>query len=782
MHALPTAGGGLNRAAPLFSHDNAHLIVAQGSGLIILDAQDLRVVRRLGETSKRRAADRTAGSFHASEGDALITAMALNPLCKEEVFAGCRTGLIFRWNFVRGELMGVLSTKIRIQRMFGAAEGNLHDRVFVGGKALGGAGDGAARRQKLYCIRAGNFKTAAVQRVAELGPSEDVVAALSKDGRHLVWAVANVLHVWDVVNDAGQEHLQEIRVQGGKIARLAMHPSEPIVYWSNEAGEMFVKHLEHAEKGTARDAQVHWHSQAPTDMVVTGDGLRLLTGGAEGVLVSWSFDPLRKAFLPHLGSPIVGIASSSTGSHYAVLLACNSVLMILPGTMKPTARFDCLKSSPNGLKLANGPIRDPRNSSAILLNSVPGELQSFDPVRNCSSGRDIDVCGQNIVTRGGDGQVLVQSDVHCVAFSADGLWMATYERRNTSERHLQHDSLRFWRLRSDDSDDYELFDTIEGPHQDIIHQMAFVSVPFGGVYRCLTVGADGAAKLWANNNVRIDRTDPLTGRARPKTAWTHVTSLSFRALPCRAVAGSADGSIMAISFGLVVALFDPLSGKLLGTLSAVQGTGAIKEMAFLGDHLMGLDDNSLYSWEVPSLRLLWALQFPAVHGLKAHPAGKVCSLLVTTENGEAPRRVSSALVFRPETGIPADCFAHDCELLGCEFVSTATRGEYVLACLDIHNHIIMRAFTAKVRLPRAAETNKYVDQRKKALAPESIDALAKTKKTQEKPTTQPPPRKLILPQVSEEKLFLSHIPSHQLPNTLEAFERFIRFKLPARSQ
>lgn len=777
MHLLCTSGGSLNKVAPLFSSDNSHVIVAQGPGLIILDAQDLRVVRRLRETPKQRATDK-ASTLPLDAPESVITAMALNPLNKEEVFAGCLAGYIFRWNFVRGELVTVTPTKIRIQRMFSAPACTMHDWVFVAGKVLGGPVDMAAKRQKVYGIRASNFKATVVRLLIELDPTLDVAAAVSQDGRRLVGAGWNKILNWDIVDDEHREHVQELRIQG-TVSKLAVHPSESTVCWCDERGELRVKNIDADQATQSRDAQMHWHAQAPNDMLMTPDGLRLLTGGGEGVLVSWAFDPPGKTFLPHLGSPIVGIASSSTGNAYAVLLECNSVLLITPGAMKPIARFDCLKSDaePTSHPL-NGLVKDPRNPSAILLNSIPGELQSFDPIRNCSYGKDIDVCGQNIVKRGKDGQALLQSDVYGLAFSVDGVWMATYERRNALECSLRYDVLRFWHLKDGGvSGEFELVDTIENPHKDVLYHITFSPTLHKGLYRCVTVGADCVAKIWSNSNVRIDRVDVLTGKALSKATWSHLKSISVRSLPCRAAAFSPDGSVLAISFGLGLELFDALSFKPLGSLCAMQGNGLIKEVVFVEDYLVAIDESSLYSWHVTSLCPIWALKFPSVRSLTIHPNGTICTVIVTVTNPEGAKR-SSSLLFRPESGIPTDYYHHSGELVGCEFVTTAVKGEHALAHLDARNRILVCGFTSKVRLPKPAETNKYIEDRKTLLSQTLADALSKTPSGPRTRTLQP---QIILPQVNNAKLFMSHLPSHLLPGMLEAFEHFIHLKLPVRS-
>jgi NET1-associated nuclear protein 1 (U3 small nucleolar RNA-associated protein 17) len=74
---------------------------------------------------------------------------------------------------------------------------------------------------------------------------------------------------------------------------------------------------------------VHWHAHAVGCLCFSLDGVYLLSGGREAVLVIWDAATGKKRFLPRLGGPLVGIAPCG-GDHalYAIRQADNTLRVV----------------------------------------------------------------------------------------------------------------------------------------------------------------------------------------------------------------------------------------------------------------------------------------------------------------------------------------------------------------------------------------------------------------------------------------------------------------------
>ncbi|CAM9591782.1 unnamed protein product [Ectocarpus sp. 12 AP-2014] len=57
-------------------------------------------------------------------------------------------------------------------------------------------------------------------------------------------------------------------------------------------------------EGVAPSTDMHWHAHPVRCMAVAPDGVQLLSGGEEAVLVQWNLSKGTKAFLPRLGAPL----------------------------------------------------------------------------------------------------------------------------------------------------------------------------------------------------------------------------------------------------------------------------------------------------------------------------------------------------------------------------------------------------------------------------------------------------------------------------------------------
>jgi WD40 repeat protein len=561
------------------------------------------------------------------------------------------------------------------------------------------------------------------------------------------------VHVWNIVEDPWRQKVVKFKVPASPV-QLAIHPTEPIIYFADRMGKIYTYDL----ANQCEVEKMHWHPRAPLTLEATPDGRHLLSGGEECVMVVWDVEQSERQFFPHLGAHVLGAISNNSGDYYAILLRHNSVLLVSPSLMKPIGRYDGVRSLPKQCKI--GLVKDPRVPSAVFLNAIPGQIQSFDPIRDCTFDGDIDVCQQNIVGRGKKGKELIYSDVYHVAFSVDGNWMATYDRRMTDIRRLHHDVLRFWRRRK--GGQYQVYTAFDVPHNEPINKIVFRPTRISGLYQCATVGADGKVKVWANSGRRVLKvTDD--GKTVAQITWENKSSVTHKTLRCNSAAYSKDGSVLAVGFGKTIRLLDPDTLELLGSLQTFGGQSDIQQVLIVGDYLIGTDASKIYVWNLASMKIIWTLAI-STSCLKMHPEGELFSVVTLVENA------SIVLMFSPCSPVPVHCHRHTLPIRDIEFVSVEWRSEPVLVLLDAQNLLHVLSVSSNVTLPAFDEVTPY-DLRRKEVATQLAASLVTN--PEERPVVLAPTKPVKMNCINMAKLLLADVPSHLLPNTLDLFEHFI---------
>ena len=72
----------------------------------------------------------------------------------------------------------------------------------------------------------------------------------------------------------------------------------------------------------------HWHSHQCRALQFTEDGIYLISGGEEAVLVIWQLQTGRRQFIPGLGTAISHISVSPNSKYYAVSTSGNCIHLI----------------------------------------------------------------------------------------------------------------------------------------------------------------------------------------------------------------------------------------------------------------------------------------------------------------------------------------------------------------------------------------------------------------------------------------------------------------------
>lgn len=305
----------------------------------------------------------------------------------------------------------------------------------------------------LSCKEAGGATGASVWRLDE-ETSKPLVKLAHADAR--TWAMG-AQDAFLASTALDKKHLQLSELPSGKLISLksdvrirclATHPTEECVATGLSNGRILlwwnVMNSRYEQTAPLRSL-LHWHSVEVNCVRFSPDGASLFSGGAEAVLVRWDLtaEGVKADYLPRLGSSLQQLASTPDGSVLAVTLSHNEVLA-LESTFKPLARLrgvtHLVESGLSGAHV--GLVMDPR-SGAVVTNGFPGQLQCMN-VHLDIALEGLDVTQENYMSVApSKSAALHRVKIECIAFSADGTWLATFERRQ--DRRLPEHRLRLWK-------------------------------------------------------------------------------------------------------------------------------------------------------------------------------------------------------------------------------------------------------------------------------------------------------------------------------------------------
>ena len=752
MKVLGQRGGSFTRGPILFTHEDEYILLCHGTSILVLDGRTCLQVGKLDSSANDQ------GQVVSGHTEPIIS-LALHPTEKGKVFSASNDGHIFLWSYEAGKCLDGWVAPLRVASIVSAKGRNFLYVACQSETKTTTKGKGApVMAMDLEMIHGDqHFK---VLFNTGLGTA---LVSVSANGKILSVAQRNAISVWDMERDPNRMNVQTITI-GYNAIRLAMHPSEQTVFWTNGTGSIFCKSL--GSNGGAPTSKMHWHAHATLTISIAPDGKYLLSGGEEGVVVVWHLESNSRQFLSHLGSNVLRVTTNNSGSYYAVLLRSNSLLLISPGSLQIMARYDGIYVHGQNKSLRAGLMRDPRNQSALLMNNIPGLLQSYDPISGRVGANMMDVCEQNIIGKGNN-KSFTLADVYCMATSRDGKWIVTYDRRMCDERRMQYDLLRFWKM--DKNGKYIAYSAFEEPHDEPVKTIVFNPRHFdSNFYQCVTLGDDNKVRIWTGAS-KPTLAPYGAGKVMDKICWTCSCSLEFREYHCDAAAYSMDGSVLAISFGSIIRLYDSMSFLYLKTLTC---NAPARELLFVKDYLIAVTGQELYCFDLESLSISWNLVIASVKNIKLHPDGEHFMAILECVNS------SFILVLSTNSPIPVQCYKHG-QLIKCaDFVQSKEIDNDVpiIAFIDSSDAFnLVSVFNDDIVLPDSIESSRY-EQRKKMIAPHLASALVRPSKLLAVEAKNISQVTRQYPAVNREKLILSNVPGHLLPSTIEAFDHFIKYK------
>eukprot|EP00742_Colponemidia_sp_Colp-10_P006743 GILJ01007228.1.p1 GENE.GILJ01007228.1~~GILJ01007228.1.p1 ORF type:complete len:966 (+),score=178.71 GILJ01007228.1:103-3000(+) len=400
------------------------------------------------------------------------------------------------------------------------------------------------------------------------------------------------------------------------LTQVVCHPSKDFIATGDSQGQITLWYGLMDQSTVSQSAKpvtstLHWHAHAVNCLSFSADAAYLLSGGEEGVLVLWQIDTGHKQFLPRLGAPLNAISTNQDGSLFALSTSDNSCRLISSHTMREEKRVQGLTSAHTFNDKTTAPstglVLDPKHK-LLVLNGLPGAIQFYDAWAD-RHVNDLEVIPRNYVSRI-DSSFPVTFRIEQICFTSDAGWLVTLERRADGE-FAENSAIKFWEYNSNAPEKYILNTRMDNPHKGKV--TAMVAHPTKNMI--VTASTDRTFRVWALVSRREESSIASKGGIIQTNAsyWTCRSVGFYRDYQVRHAAFSADGSILAIAYGQIVTLWDPVSNTLLKTLSHPPPSEQIQKLSFLGasSALAVLTVDALYIWDLLTLSVRWTLKIAA---------------------------------------------------------------------------------------------------------------------------------------------------------------------------
>ncbi|WFD20060.1 NET1-associated nuclear protein 1 [Malassezia caprae] len=570
----------ISHIPPLFTRDGSYMFLVQDTTVLIVSRLTNRVVTTLSGESTPEDQRHTAP----------ITGMELSSFNPLQLITTSLDGTMKTWDYLDSELHDNVQVGHAVVSM--SASMQWKNRLFVAVCKRSGQASASDSRSKeasstIYSVQLGRssprlHKPSKLVRLGKTRPVSHL--SVSPDGRWLIATSLAKVHVLDL-NDTSAGFTKY--ATESRITALVFHPDKQMARFATgeQNGKIKIWHcleltndpsparVDGSWEPVALTTTLHWHSHAVSALQYTPDGSQLLSGGEEAVLVLWKLNSGHaggsdgREFVPRLGAPILALAVASgyegTEQEYVARLADGSTSFIASLSLKPTRTFSTIKLdsmrallSPEARAKLNQPLAyDPASGQLVLLAGHPSTLQFID-LATRTHIRDMEVVPSNRVSRP-EAQLITPPAVQHVVFSApkkDVLhaeWMATLDGRDSGTFTAEL-SLKLWQWDAR-SKTYMLNTRIDYPHEGAVTSMAFSPLlseqPLDS-FLLATTGTDGQVKTWRM------ATRTLKG-ARTELFWVCRSSFAYRDTTPQNVTWAPDGSLLAVSQGPFITLWDP---------------------------------------------------------------------------------------------------------------------------------------------------------------------------------------------------------------------------------
>lgn len=400
---------------------------------------------------------------------------------------------------------------------------------------------------------------------------------------------------------------------------------------------------------------VHWHSLPVKTLAYLGSqGSRatptLLSGGEEGVLVTWSIDRglnrpshtlarIARGCITHVAT------SSTSGSTDIIIRSMDGTISLIHGHNHSTRwRVQGLALALNECVVPVGPIFehesnpiiniDPRSNVPVLtrLNGAPGYMHWFDPKANQVIG-ELAVADYNRISRKErNHKSYPRPTVSLMAMSSTGNDIVTIERMLSENNGVGHSckvdsyisesgndltetmsyvtQIKFWTWSREMEKNankersgmpYELIAAMPAPHGLTNGSVDALDISPDGTKACTLSLAENEFHIWTKGrSVTYTPGSSVLSAAVP--SWKRLCRIG---IPSGYVTGkeeghaqkpitfSSDGSVLAIAFGHHITLWDHAAATMLNTIQAPEEIDSISFIKAPTDMILVVGKSSI---------------------------------------------------------------------------------------------------------------------------------------------------------------------------------------------
>jgi len=179
-------------------------------------------------------------------------------------------------------------------------------------------------------------------------------------------------------------------------------------------------------------------------------------------------------------------------------------------------------------------------------------------------------------------------------------------------------TLKFWKF-SDVNQTYELVTQVTPPHEEIT---SLAVCPTSGMV--VTAGTEGKFMIW--ETIRLDS----DGSNRANQSWRCRSVGYYRNRPAGACRFSRDGSILAISYGSVITLWNPYTLVLKKTLAFPVTDFDIHSLDFIAHtpYLVSANNSHVCVWNLLKLQIEWFTELTVIQSVVVDPILPRFSVLI----------------------------------------------------------------------------------------------------------------------------------------------------------
>ncbi|RKP04489.1 WD40-repeat-containing domain protein [Thamnocephalis sphaerospora] len=351
-------GGRASQQPVEFTHDSRYFLSGVGNEVKLYSIATGDVARTL--------------PAHGQEGHNMaVTAIAAHPTEHNQVFTGSVDGHIIVWDYSTATQINNIVVGEPIAQIAVCAARRDIVLVLTASRRSG--------KSTLYKLQLSGDTPEPLQQIAQITGCQRM--AWAPDGEFVALLAEREMYVGRLANDS-ELQLQRFTLKT-RASCIAFHATEACIAVGDIAGRITLWYCLGAttNEETTR-TMMHWHAHGVNALTFTTDGIYMLSGGPEGVLVLWHMRSGGKQFLPHLGAEILAVSVSPDQAYYALTHADNTIRVVnaLDLTLRQVVQGLKLQVPTGGYKgaLPAGLTTEPRSRN-LVLNGAPGSLQFYNP-------------------------------------------------------------------------------------------------------------------------------------------------------------------------------------------------------------------------------------------------------------------------------------------------------------------------------------------------------------------------------------------------------------------